>query len=144
MRGTYTVAIDGHIIVSHIIGQWNLRTAENYSAEISKLIKQHTQPTFAHLVNFEHWQLGTPEASAYLKKQLDFLIARGMRRSAEILEQNTLKDFAIVQVIEGASPKLIIKRFATSAEGYAWLSQQGYNTAQEIIAKPTVAAPSDR
>lgn len=135
MRGTYTIALDGHIIVSHIIGQWDLRTAENYSAEMNKLIKQFTQPIFGHLVNFERWQLGTPEASEYLHKELDYLIAHGMRRSAEIFEQNTLKDFAIDQVIEGASSELIIKRFATSLEGYAWLSQQGYKTARELIAE---------
>tara|TARA_B100001063_G_C16732258_1_gene539993 strand:+ start:216 stop:641 length:426 start_codon:yes stop_codon:yes gene_type:complete len=130
--GNYALDISGNVLEVFATGAWNLKTAEAFTEEMHDLVDRFDDKPWAALLDGRRWVLSTPETQQVLTESIKSSIARGLRRSAYVLDTGMVKRAQL----EYTHPA---KERAFNLQGYErnyfqhyfdalnWLDKEGYS-----------------
>ncbi len=71
-HGSYQIFSEDGFIYARLYDSWNTVTAQNYSQQLTHLVKQFNQQQWAAIFDFRHWQLMTPESIPIVQQQINW------------------------------------------------------------------------
>jgi len=89
--GNYSLDISGNVLEVFATGAWNIKTTEFFIEEMHELIGRFNNQPWAAIIDGRRWVLTTPECQTRLAEAIKFNIARGLTRSAYVLDTGMVR-----------------------------------------------------
>lgn len=131
-HGNYSLDVSGNVLEVFATGAWNLRTAEAFTDEMHELTDRFENTNWAALIDGRRWVLTTPECQQCITEAIKVNIAKGLRRSAYVLDTGMVKRAQLEHTHPGKTQAFNLEGyerqyFVHYFEALNWLHKQGYS-----------------
>lgn len=125
-HGNFTFKQINKVLIANIQGAWNKEAAELYAKKFKAEAQPLISDKWAHLVYLDDWELGVPEIGGIIHELVNWCIANGLTRTAQVYCPSSLKQFHIDQMVTETQGSFQRRAFACEEEAINWLAQQGF------------------
>ena len=127
-HGKNFISVDGDIIISKVIGAFNIEGIDKSIRELKVTIESFCQNEFKLLVDYIDTEGGTPEVYDKINECNIWLNSQNMIAKALVIESN-----AMLSILEGRTPArsaLNEKTFKNETDAMLWLKSQSKQAAK--------------
>jgi len=127
MNGKFQLWHEQNVILAVVIGGWDRRTAEEYSAEFKKLASKLLDAPWAHIVYLDQWELGVPEIEPIIQELVQWCIAHNLRFAAQVYCPHMVKRYQLERMIIERTEFFERRVYPTQIEAFQWLASEGFH-----------------
>ncbi|MBU3023987.1 hypothetical protein [Aestuariibacter sp. A3R04] len=91
LQGHYALDVSGNVLEVYATGAWNKATAEALAEDMHRITEPLSGTPWAVLMDGRRWVLSTPECQNVLTVAIKKSIAKGLVRSAYVLDSGMVK-----------------------------------------------------
>lgn len=124
-HGDYLLWTKGNVLYAKLIDAWNKEAAIKFSIEFKELAKTFSGD-WGHFVDLTEWDLCNAEVFGIVKDLVDWCIANGLTRAAQVYPPSIIKaQFVDQMVVEefGGFKRAV---FGSNENACDWLTAQGF------------------
>ena len=125
-HGEYKIWVKGKVLYATLHGSWNEQAAENYARDFKRQAKSLPKP-WGHIVYLNNWELCTPEMFPIITELVDWCIANGLERAANVFERSRTKEGFVNKMVAQQEGAFVRAVFDNEEDAVNWLAAEGFH-----------------
>ena len=122
----YDLSTANQILQVKAKGSWDDGIAKQYVATFKAAAMPLTQEPWAHLLNLENWELGTPELEPIITELMVWTLQHGLTCFAQVYSPSQLKRYQVSRMGNGLKSMVKYEIFSEEELAFKWLAEQGF------------------
>lgn len=125
-HGEFELSVSGNILVARLIGGWNEEAARAFDREFRMTAEPLLGNDWGHLVCLEDWSLGVPEMAPIIENLVQWCVASGLKRAAQVYSPSMLKQLQVDDMVVEQLGEFQRCIFRDKASACRWLAEEGF------------------
>lgn len=126
-HGNYRIWCEGNTLHAELLGAWNMEAALAYTKDFIEQASAF-EGDWAHIVYLDNWELATPDVTAEAERLVEWCIAHGLKRAAQVYKPSGLKRAVINKMVVEQLGDFKRATFDDPETAAQWIIDEGFKT----------------
>jgi hypothetical protein len=126
-HGQFKLWIQDNTLFAELSGHWNEEAALEFEQAFMAQAA-HMPEEWGHLVYLNDWQLCVPEMMSIIERLVEWCLAHGLKRAANVYHPSVIKSSILNRMIVQQEGAFVRAVFDNDQKAAAWLTSEGFPT----------------